>query len=294
MGHTLSRRAFAEIFGGGATAWALGGCASSDRARRLKVYVFADMEGISGVTCSEQTLPSASRYREGCRRMADDINACVAGCFDAGATEVVVRDGHGGGKNVDPAQIDPRARLIQGATPHVRFAELEGCGAMILLGYHAKALTPQAVLAHSYSSATIQGLWLNGREVGETGLDAAMAAEHGVPVVMVSGCDKVTAEAREWIPGVVTCTVKTSTGPQGAACLPDEAARRLIREKACEAVRLRGKIRPAGAAHPATIRWDYLPKGSLRTYDPAFRPAAEPQRETLTGESVERLFIDKK
>jgi len=64
-----------------------------------------------------------------------------------------------------------------------------------LLGYHEKALTPGAVLAHSYSSLTIQGMWLNGREVGEIGMDASIAAEHGVPVVMVSGCDKTVAKA---------------------------------------------------------------------------------------------------
>jgi D-amino peptidase len=277
MGNTLSRRAFAKIFGGGATVWTLGcGCASPGPAHRLKVYVFADMEGISGVTNSEQTLPSGPRYSEGCRRMAGDINACVAGCFDAGAAEVVVRDGHGSGRNVDPQLIDPRAKLIQGATPDVRFKDFDGAAALILLGYHPMSLTPKGLLAHTYSSATIQRLWLNGREVGEVGVDAAIAAEWGVPVVMVSGCDLLTAEARSWIPGVVTCQVKKSTGVQSTECLPLNDAHRLIRKKTAEAVRRRGKIRSITVAHPVALRWDFLPKGSLRTYDPAFEPVAEP------------------
>ena len=105
-------------------------------------------------------------------------------------------DHHSSGSNVNPESIDKRAQLIQGKTPENRFKDIEGSAALILLGYHAKALTPGGTLAHSFSSASIQGMWLNGREVGEIGVDAAIAAEYNVPVVMVSGDDKCCAEAR--------------------------------------------------------------------------------------------------
>ena len=258
----------------------------------FKVYVFADMEGISGIAGSEQTIGAEKEV--GRRLMAEDINACVAGCFAAGASEVVVRDGHGSGLNVSPAAIDPRARLIQGATPGVRFKDLDGAEALILLGYHAKSLTPGAVLAHSYSSATIQRMWLNTVEVGEIGVDAAIAGEHGVPVVMVSGDDQVAAEARWWIPGqVTTCETKKGLGPQRAELVPLEEAHRLIRTKTEEAVRQRNKVPVMRAAYPATMAWDYLPKGSLRTYDPAFKPVADPRRVEKTGGSVEGLLLGK-
>lgn len=261
-------------------------------AQAFKVYVFADMEGISGIAGSEQTI--GAEKAEGRRLMAEDINACVAGCFAAGASEVVVRDGHGSGLNVSPAAIDPRARLIQGATPGVRFKDLDGAEALILLGYHAKSLTPGAVLAHSYSSATIQRMWLNGVEVGEIGVDAAIAGEHGVPVVMVSGDDKVAAEARMWISAqVTTCETKKGLGPQRAELVPLEEAHRLIRTKTEEAVRQRSKVPVMRSAYPATMAWDYLPKGSLRTYDPAFKPVADPRRVEKTGGSVEGLLLGK-
>ena len=267
--------------------------ASAEVEQKLKVYLFVDMEGISGITNAEQT--TGTLHEEGCRLMAEDINACVEGCFAAGATEVVVKDGHWKGVNVDPKRIDSRARLIQGVTPDVRFQDMERSEALILLGYHAKALTPCAMLAHSYSSVSIQGMWLNGREVGEIGVDAAIAAEHKVPVVLVSGCDKVVAEAREWIPGVVTCQTKKSTGVQTAELVPVEEARRLLRIKTEEAIRRRKEIPLIKVQYPATLRWDYLPKGSLRTYDPAFiKPVAEPRRVEKTGDSVERLFFEKK
>jgi len=256
----------------------------------LKVYVFTDMEGCSGVTCSEQV--TGARAQEGRRLMLADINACVAGCFAAGATEVVVRDGHGGGTNVDPALVDPRAKLIQGATPRERFKDLQGASALILLGYHAMALTPGGVLAHTYSSASIQGLWLNGREVGEIGMDAAIAAEHKVPVVMVSGDAQTVAEARAWLPpGVTLCEVKKGTGPQSAELLPVAEAQALIAKRSEEAVRRRGEAGCLRVVYPVTVRWDYLPKGSLRTHNPAFKPVADPRRVEKQGASVERVFL---
>jgi D-amino peptidase len=225
--------------------------------------------------------------------MAGDMNACIEGCFAAGATEVVVRDIHGGGRNVNPQVIDRRAKLIQGSTPGKRFKEVEGSAAIILLGYHAKALTPGGTLAHSFSSASIQGMWLNGREVGEIGVDAAIAAEYKMPVVMVSGDDKTCAEARSWIPGVVTCQTKKGTGPQSADLVPVEESRRLITQRTKEALAKRNEIRLIKIAYPATIRWDYLPKGSLRTHNPAFKPVDKPRRVEKTGDSVEVLLIGK-
>jgi len=257
-------------------------------AGQFKVYISTDMEGCSGITGSPQIASD-----EGKRLMAGDMNACIAGCFAAGATEVVVRDHHGGGRNVDPQIIDRRAKLIQGATPGERFQDLDDSAAIILLGYHAKALTPGGTLAHSYSSASIQGMWLNAREVGEIGVDAAIAAEHKVPVVMVAGDDKTCAEAAAWIPGVVTCQTKTGTGPQSAAVLPVEESRRLITQKTQEALARRSQIAPLRVDYPATLRWDYLPQGSLRTHNPAFKPVADPRRVEKTGDSVERLLLGK-
>jgi D-amino peptidase len=225
--------------------------------------------------------------------MAGDMNACIEGCFAAGATEVVVRDHHSSGRNVDPEVIDKRAKLIQGATPDARFKGIEGADAIILLGHHAKALTPNGTLAHSYSSASIQGMWLNGRSVGEIGVDATIASEHKVPVVMVSGDDKACAEAEDWIPGVVACQVKTGTGPQSADVLPLKEARRLITEKTKAALAKRNEIKLLETKYPATMRWDYLPKGSLRTHNPDFEPVDDPRRVEQTGDSVEMLLLKK-
>lgn len=255
----------------------------------FKVYIFADMEGATGITCRPQILNG-----EGAARMTEDINVCIAACFDAGATKVVVRDGHSSGKNVDPARIDPRAELIQGPTPGERFRNIEGSEAIIFLGYHAMSLTPNAILAHTYSSQYIQARYLNGREVGEIGIDASIAAEHKVPVVMVQGADDACREARAWIPGVVTCQSKKSITTQSGKCLSPEKSHKLLARRTKEALARRHKIALLRPEYPAVLRTERVAKGSVRTFDPAYVRNPNPEIiEKTSPDSVEELLVSK-
>jgi D-amino peptidase len=124
----------------------------------MKIYIFVDMEGISGISGSEFISPSEDLNQTGRELYTRDVNACVKGCFEAGATEVVVRDGHGSGKHLLLDELDSRVTVIQGGTPGKRFHAIEGSDAMILLGYHAMAGTLNALLEHTYSSAAIQNM----------------------------------------------------------------------------------------------------------------------------------------
>ena len=253
----------------------------------FKVYIFADMEGCSQLTNREQL-----NGKEGPLRMAHDINACIEGCFLAGATEVVVRDGHGGGLNLDPTLINPKARLIQGATPLERFKDIEGSEALILLGYHGMAQTKNALFAHSFSSATIQMMYLNGKPVGEIGIDASIAGEHNVPVVMVTGDDKTMKEAKEWIPGAVSCQVKKATSHLSGKCLTLNQSYNLIKKKTVQALKKRNSIKPVRANYPATIRWEYIPAGHPRVYDPKFIPVVDPKfLEKSSENSIEKILL---
>lgn len=262
------------------------GEAQTNSVGAFSVYIFTDMEGCSGLTNREQIFTNEGRLR-----MAEDMNACIAACFDAGATRVIVRDGHGDGKNVNPQLIDKRAELVQGATPDARFKGIEGCDAVILLGYHAKALTPRAIMAHSYSSATIQSMFLNGKAVGEIGVDAAIAAEHKIPVVMVSGDDKACKEAKEWIRSVVTCKVKKATSASSGECLSMEDAHALIAQRTKEALSKHKSIPLIQVKYPVTIRWDYIPEGTPRVYADDFKPFPNPKFKELSSDSVEKLLL---
>ena len=254
----------------------------------MKIYIFADMEGISGVSGSMFVLGDGTHYGLGRKYLTADINACAAACFEAGADEVVVRDGHGGGNSVLWDELDPRVQLVQGATPGQRFFGIEGSDGMILLGYHAMAGTRGALLEHTYSSKTIQNMWMNGRRVGEFEIDTAIAGDYRIPVIMTSGCDKLCGQAKEFHPSVITCEVKKSAALQGTLMLSAEKAHALIREKTLEAIAAMkaGKIKPVTLS-PVTIRKEYMER---------MEPAAglcDDRTTEFTADSAEKAFFGK-
>ena len=229
----------------------------------MKVYIFADMEGVSGISAYEFVDIQTARYAQGCRYLTADVNACIRGCFAGGAEQVLVRDGHWNGRNILWDELDPRVELIQGNGVQPRMPGLDECDALILLGYHAMIGTQQALLHHTFTTE-FQHIWLNGRPIGEFGLDAGVAADRGIPTILVTGDDKACAEALDWAPQVVTCQVKTGLAPEAARLLPMETAHRLIEEKAAEAVQKYREIPPLAIERPLTLRkemsaWNLLP-----------------------------------
>ena len=182
----------------------------------MKIFVAVDMEGISGIFQSEQVSPGSRLYEEGRRFLTQDVNACVEGCFAGGAEQVVVRDIHGGGNHFVWEDLDPRAEYVRGATERERLPGIAQCAGLILLGYHAMAGTREAILEHTMSSRGWQSFRMNGQLTGEVGIDAGIAADHGVPTIMVSGDDKVCKEVKRLLKGVVVAQVKRcSQEPSG-------------------------------------------------------------------------------
>lgn len=229
----------------------------------MKVYIFVDMEGISGVTGTDFVNANGPHYQTARRYYTEELNVCARACFEAGASEVIARDGHSSGNHMLWDQLDQRIQLVQGQTGVVRMWGLEGCDALILLGYHAMAGTRGALLEHTYSSASIQNIWLNGRPVGEVGIDAGVAGDFGIPTILVTGDDFVCREAREWIPGVYTCEVKKACGCQGAMLLPRTVAHERLREATIEAVKHYKDIAPLVIERPVTIRKEVVERGYI-------------------------------
>lgn len=204
----------------------------------MTIYIFADIEGCSGIYCREQVVFGEPRFNEGREYMTADINACAEGLKKGGADKVIVRDGHGGSYSVIWDKLSPAVdEVICGYTGDERFANLEGCDGVVLLGYHAMAGTMGGVLEHSMSSKEVQNYWINGKKAGETAIDAGIVGEHGVPVIMVSGDDKVCKEAKELLSWIETAQVKKGLSSFGAALLPPEKAHGIIRDTAEKAVK---------------------------------------------------------
>ncbi|MCX7015898.1 MAG: M55 family metallopeptidase [Candidatus Sumerlaeota bacterium] len=254
----------------------------------MKIFVMVDMEGISGICRTTQVSLDGKDYPAGRRYMTWDVNACVEGCFRGGATEVLVRDAHSGGFNLIWEDLDPRAEYLQGSLPE-RMPGIDGCDGLILLGYHAMAGVPGAVLEHTWSSAHWQNLWINGEKSGELRLDAAMAGDHGVPPIMVSGDDKLCAEARELVNGAVAVEVKRGMSLDGGRLLPKARAHELITEGAERAVRAGRSIPPYKVPGPVTIRLELVSRGRLPVKRKDVR-ILDGRTYEVTGPSVEEAF----
>lgn len=219
----------------------------------MKILIATDMEGASGVVHFDQTDPSHAEYGRFRRLLTGDVNAAIQGAAAAGATDFIVADGHWNGSNILIEELDPRAQLFSGSpTPWGMVDGVDqGVEAALFIGYHARAGTQNAILDHTWSSVRVFNVWLNGRLVGEFGLNAAVCGHFGVPVLMVSGDQAVCNEAAEWVEGIETAVVKTAGGRMSAQCLPLEVSRRLIREAAERAVR-----RLVAGDAPAALRVD--------------------------------------
>lgn len=213
-----------------------------------KVYVSVDMEGISGISGSDQLSPGGAEYGRSRKLMAEDANAAVRGARAAGASEVVVNDSHGGQRNLLPEDLDPAARLISHSFK--RHGMMEGLDesfdAVIFVGYHAKAETPAGLFAHT-GSGVLRDVEVNGRSLGEGGLNTLLAEWYGVPVVLVTGDDVAVAQVLETASGARGVAVKRAINTRAVQLEPLPLARKQIEEAAREAILAARKLPPRRA-----------------------------------------------
>jgi len=168
----------------------------------VRVFISVDMEGVCGVVHWNQTQHGKEDYERMRRLMTEEVNAAVEGAFAAGAKEIVVNDSHNAMRNVVIEDLHPDVRLITGSTKPMSMMEgLTGdFDAVFLVGYHSRASS--TVLNHTYTGR-VAHYWVNGKVMGETGMNALKAGYHRVPVVLVTGDSVVTKEAQERLGDVV-------------------------------------------------------------------------------------------
>ncbi|MBK9927872.1 MAG: M55 family metallopeptidase [Anaerolineales bacterium] len=204
----------------------------------MKILVAADMEGITGVTTWEQVTPGHAEYARFRKLMTQDVNAAIRGAMEAGADEIIVADGHWDGSNILIEELDPRARLNTGSP--APFSMMQGIDETVdgvfFIGYHARNGTPNAVLDHTWSSATVANVWLNDILTGEYGLNAALAGHFGVPVIMTSGDQTACAQIVEALGDMETAVVKQAVGRFAAECLAPAMTKQMIFVSASRAV----------------------------------------------------------
>ncbi|MEE6259390.1 M55 family metallopeptidase [Plantactinospora sonchi] len=259
-----------------------------------KILISADLEGVSGVVHPVETNPERYDYERGRALMTADVNAVVAGVLEAEPTaDIVVADAHGTFRNLLPEDLDPRVRLIRGKPRPLGMlggldSDVDG---LLFVGYHARAGAGPAVLAHTKSDVVL-GLRLDGRELGEIGLNAALAGQYGVPVLLLSGDDAACAELSELVPEATTIAVKRALGQAAAEILHPAVARERLRRAAATAMTRRAEIPPYRLDGPVTLEVDlYSPTTvDAATLIPGVARAAGARTVTFTGRDVAEAY----
>lgn len=242
----------------------------------MKIFICTDAEGVSCLDKKELIDGFAPQMRA---RLMADVNAAIRGAFDGGADEVEVIDGHSGGKNFLPGELDPRAVQLSGSD----LTKLDA-DAVFMVGTHAMSGTANAFYDHTQCSVRWHDYYLNGRRGGEMLQLAAWAGVYGAPVVMVSGDLAACAEAREFFGNIRTACVKYGIDHHNAECLPAEEAEQRIYQAAKEAIAIVPKVRPYRINLPAEIvvefnRTDYCSEAL----------AASPELEQLDGRTLRKV-----
>ncbi len=250
--------------------------------RPIKVFISADMEGITGVVTGEQLSPAGFEYARFREFMTADVLAAIQGAREAGATQFVVADAHGNMQNLLIDRFSPDVTIVRGSPRPLEM--MDGIdstfSAVIFIGYHSATTNTRGVRAHTISSATFAAVEVNGVPMAESGINAAVAGYFGVPVVLVSGDDQAVAEVTQLLGNVEGAAVKQSSGFHAAATMTPEAGQALIRARAKAAITRLKDFKPHVLRGPFALDLTY------KSYTPAEAMAMLPGIERRTAHTV--------
>ncbi|MGE5803919.1 MAG: M55 family metallopeptidase [Gemmatimonadota bacterium] len=259
--------------------------------RGFTVYIIGDMEGLAaavrnGTEMRPPTRGGGSDHELFRAELTDEINAVIAGARDAGATQFVVNEGHGGTlfRNALPERLDSEAILIRGyPKPIVMSTGLNpDVDLLIIVGAHANAGTP-GIISHSFA---FDSFTVNGRQLNEAGIAAFIGGELGVPMGLAAGDQILTEETRRMLGPIETVTTKLAMSRSAGAGFSPAHVHRELRTAAARAVRRAkaGELKPLSLARPYQVRLCIR-----RSFDPWFVGQIA-QLKGLRLESGDRCF----
>ena len=222
-----------------------------------KVFISADMEGISGIVGSDQLSATGAEYGRSRTLMAGDVNAAIRGARAGGATQVVVNDSHGSMRNLRLEDLERDVSLISHSFKPAGMMEGldETFDAVLFVGYHAQAGTASGLFAHT-GSAVVADIRVNGRSVGEGGLNTMIAEWYGVPVALVTGDDVAVKQVAASARGARLVVVKRAINQRAAELRPLDRVRDDIQNAAREGVKTAVRTAPArGRAYNVELRF---------------------------------------
>lgn len=130
-----------------------------------------------------------------------EVNAAIRGIRKSSKSigTITVCDAHASGENLLVDELDSGVDLVKG-TPrkyYMMHGISKGYDVAFFIGYHAMAGSQLGGMDHTYSSASIYNIQINGQYVGETEINAALAGYYDVPLGLVTGDNVLIAQVRK-------------------------------------------------------------------------------------------------
>jgi len=226
----------------------------------MKLFLSTDIEGTSGIVAWEQIIEGNAEYEQGRRLLTNEVNAVISGALEAGSAEFVVNDSHHYMRNLHPQDLLGEATLITGK--HKPLYMMEGLDAsfdgVCFVSYHGSIGAEHAVLSHTYNPGAIWEVRINGEVVGESAINALVAAHYDVPIIFISGDEVTVQEARNIAPNAEKVVVKQSLGRFAAAHVHPTIACELLRKGASRAVSNVNNMRPPMFQQPVSLEVTFL------------------------------------
>jgi D-amino peptidase len=237
----------------------------------LKVYITADIEGITGIAHWDEASKTHADYGQFRDRMTQEVGAACEGALEAGATEVWIKDAHGSGRNLIADRLPEQIRLIRGWSghPYSMVQELDSTfEALVFVGYHSAATAGGNPLSHTFSGA-FNRIELNGERLSEFRCNSLTGRSLGIPSVFLSGDEALCKEAQGWEPEITTVVTQRGVGRSTISIHPARSLEQ-IREGAARAI----QGRQAPAAMPGPYRLDVRFREHMDAYRFSFYPGA--------------------
>lgn len=255
----------------------------------MKVYISADIEGITGVTHWDETELGKGVYAQAQEQMIAEVVAACEGAMEAGATEIWVKDAHDTARNLIHNRLPRCVKLVRAwaADPLMMMQEIdETFAAAALIGYHSRAASAGSPLSH-----TMTGEWalitINGQPASECLLNTLSAAMFNVPLVLVTGDKGLCDEVAAFNPATRTVAVKEGRGNSTINIHPQDAVE-LIRKSMSEALRgdLKACLKPL--ANEFDVRLTF--RKHVKAFTASFYPGAERIDDCTVGFKTDKYY----
>jgi D-amino peptidase len=248
---------------------------------RLRVLISVDMEGVVGTVTGDQLGPTGFEYGRYREFMTREALAAVNAAAAAGATDIIVADAHGNGENLLIEQFPANVRIIRSWPRQLGMvAGADQADVVMFIGYHASTNNVKGVRAHTFSSANLTRVALNGANVSEGSWAAAIAGHFNAPVIMMSGDDAAIAEVRSAVGNIEAAETKRTLGFHSAITLTPQASYDLIAARVKAAMSRRADFKPYKVTTPVTV------DVSFKNYTPAEMLAYLPGFERTDAHSI--------